>query len=86
MLKIDKGTPLPRRGIRKDDPKHIPFRDMEVGDSVLVPHSLVPRKSILARVADINRRYPRGHWVTRKEGDATRIYRTYEYNGVEDLI
>lgn len=79
MLTIEKGLPIPPAQTGKSSAVHIPFREMEVGDSVLVPHDLVARVKINYRVKDANKRLP-GHWVTRLEGNATRVYKDSDQN------
>lgn len=85
MLTIEKGTPLPPRNTGKSHPVHIPFRQMNVGDSVLVPHDQLSRANIAARVKDANKRML-GHWVTRLEGDATRIFMSEDFRQTHDLV
>lgn len=80
MFTIEKGVPLPRKHRTGKNPEtHIPFREMQVGDSVLVPVALVPRSNVASRVKDANKRM-RGRWVTRAEGDATRVFRTHDFS------
>jgi hypothetical protein len=85
MLTIDKAVPLPPRKTGKSSSIHIPFRQMNVGDSVLVSHAQLSRSLIAARVKDANKRML-GHWVTRLEGEATRVYMKGDFRQTHDLV
>lgn len=77
-LVIEKGIPIPpplsgRKQPSRYRPELVIVKRMDVADSVLVPDS--QQSDVITRLAYYRKEYG-FRFVTRKEGDGTRIWRT----------
>ena len=72
-MQVEKNIPIPY-GVAKEGSLMMPFLDeMEVGDSFTIPkHHVTEARAILSRI----NRYMRMHFVTQREGDRIRVWRT----------
>lgn len=69
-FKIDKNVPMPK-GVRGPGKTKYPWREMEVGDSFLLPASLASRGIVGAS----NNRYAPRRFAIRKTPEGYRIWR-----------
>ncbi|CAB4149813.1 hypothetical protein UFOVP555_37 [uncultured Caudovirales phage] len=74
MATIEKGVPIPLAG-GKHKGEILPLAQLEVGDSVYVDDLVGSYGALRVRVAKENRRPNGKRFITRREGDGTRVWR-----------
>lgn len=83
MITIEKGVPVPshsknttnpRRGHNDPDDISIALRSMVVGDSILVPFKQATYTAMRTRATKLGRSGEK-KFATRREGNATRVWR-----------
>lgn len=82
LLPIEKGIPIPPRinarnqGRRLGSPNLIPWKHLEVGDSVFVPEDLISRRCVVVMASKARtERYSNRDFAVRYVEGGTRVWR-----------
>ena len=73
MPKIEKGVPIPRSPVVRNDVYS--FGKMRIGDSFTVPSDIETRKRVQSAASAYKARHPGWCYVTRVEGKKLRVWR-----------